>query len=477
MHKSETSNNQACDEVHGIDKVIEILGPEELTVLDKISPSPMILFNDEEILYINDSCIHMLGYEKEELSNCQILNPLDIFEKDGFSLCIDYFLKKNALPRKQEITMLNKNKDKIYVNILGEIVEYNSKKCILANLVDMTYIKNVESNLSRISKLRDLMLEISRIFLKTEDINELFQFVLEKALESIENGTVGTIMKKEGNYFKLVSHVGFSDDINDFILPIEDSFLFRATKGKMDRIANVTDLMSYKNYYGIELSDGEESCIKSTIAAPIYKNGNLFGMISIDSVEINAFDEGDSNSMEFMRNYIEIVLSNYLLYREKSRLAKSDQLTNLYNRYYVEEQINILEKKALESKGSFSVVMFDINGLKNINDSFGHLTGDLVIKEFANELKNNIRKSDILWRAGGDEFAGIFFNTDKSKLDKKLDTLLSKIENNPLMIDGNNIKYTFSYGIADFPQDGNNIEELLEVADSRMYKFKKEYKF
>lgn len=469
-------NTKAYVESYGINHGIEVLRFKELMILDKFMSIPMILFNDKEIIYINDSCMKMLEYTNEDLSKNTILNPLDFFEKKSFDSYMNFILGQNISSAKKEVIMINKNKDIVSVELIGKNVIYNSKKCVLACIKDITYLKKLELDLSRTAELRSIMLEITRIALKTEDINVLFQFILEKALKSIKRGIAGTIMTKDGEYFTVASHIGFSNDIMSFRLPIKDSFLYKATNGKLDRIANVSDLMTYKNYYPIKLIYGEEKYIKSTLTAPIYVKGNLFGMISIDSVETNSFDEDDVKSMEFIRYYIEIVLSNYLLYKEKSNLAKYDQLTNLYNRHYIEEFEKILIERALDFKESFNLIVFDLNDLKIINDYFGHLTGDEVIKRFAEELKNNVRKTDILWRLGGDEFAGVFFDSNMINLNDKFQSLLSKMENHPFIVNGNKIKCTFSYGIASFPQDGIVLKDLIKVADNNMYAFKNRYK-
>ena len=176
-------------------------------------------------------------------------------------------------------------------------------------------------------------------------------------------------------------------------------------------------------------------------------------MINIDSIETNAFDGEDVKSMEFIRNYIEIIITNYLLYEEKSHLARYDQLTNVCNRSYFEEQVKSIIDKALCYKETFNLVIWDINNLKAMNDSFGHLTGDEVIKKFIYELKNNIRKTDIIGRYGGDEFVGVFLNSHIESLDKKFQNLLTYMENNPLCINGKEIICGFSYGIASFPKE------------------------
>ncbi len=469
-------NIKVYNELSGQSQVVEILGNEELKVLEKFIQAPIILFNEKAVLYLNNHCKKMLGYEEGDLPKEKTLDIFKCFEKENLIQYIQRFLETDTFPIRQEISMLKKDKSKLLVELMGKTVIYNSQRCIFGSLKDISYVRKLELYVSRISKVRTLMLETTRLALQIEDINELLQLILKNALKSIKSGTAGSILIKEGNHFTVASQIGFSENIKDFLLPIEDAFLYKATNGRMDRIANISDLMTYKKYYLIKTNYGEENYIKSTLTAPIYIKGDLFGMINIDSFVTNSFDEDDVKSMGIIRNYIEVVIENYLLYKEKSYLARYDQLTRLYNRYYFEEQIETIMEKTLRYKESFNLVIFDINNLKTVNDSFGHLAGDEIIKKFACELKDNTRKMDIIVRLGGDEFIGVFFNADIESLNKKLLNLLSKMENNPISINGRQIKSTFSYGIANFPQDGICLRELIMVADDRMYNFKGQYK-
>jgi diguanylate cyclase (GGDEF)-like protein len=241
----------------------------------------------------------------------------------------------------------------------------------------------------------------------------------------------------------------------------------------MDRIVNIRDLTKYNGYDCIKANIGEGMFIKSTMSVPIYHEGSFFGMINIDSVEKNAFDEDDVKSMEFIRNNAEIAVSNYLLYKEKAFLAKHDQLTGLYNRYYFEESFLKLKEKEIQYNETFQLVVFDIDGLKKINDSMGHLIGDEVIKKIAQSIKSSIRKSDIIARVGGDEFSGIIFVSNKEYLVEKFQKILKQLENDPLLMVNEEIICTFSYGIASFPQEGIELNELIKIADERMYSYKK----
>ncbi|SDW41424.1 sensor domain-containing diguanylate cyclase [Tepidimicrobium xylanilyticum] len=458
------------------DLTLKTLSYEKLEVLDKFINVPMILLNDKEVLYLNGGCLEVLGYEKGSLAEDKPLDLSKLIPDESSIEFISSVINNVISPVNHRFTMYNKCNERRHFELKGEIVIYNSEKCILATLRDISYSKELESYIFRISELRRLMLEVTRLALEIDDIHQLFQLILEITLKCIEGGTVGTIMINKGDHFIVGSQVGFFDDIKDFKLPFEDAFLYRATNGKMDRIAIISDLMNSNKYYRIRTKYGEEIFIKSSLSAPIYVRGKLLGMINIDSIENNSFDEDDVKTMEFIRNYIEIIISNYLLYEEKCHLAKYDYLTQFYNRSCFEEKTGVILENAASCSESFNLIIFDINDLKEVNDSLGHLAGDEVIKKFASILKNNIRKTDIVGRLGGDEFVGVFFNTNKENLNKKFLNLLKKMESQTIMIRGKEIKCTFSYGIANFPEDGATFKELVSVADKRMYQFKKEYK-
>lgn len=455
---------------------LEILEDEALQQFDKFITIPTILFNDREVIYLNESCEKILGFKGNNFQDKEVIEFVNCLKKVYFSKYNRNIFESTTDSVKQEILIEKNNKDNLWLEYTGKVVVYHEQNTFLAHLYDITDKKVNQLNLSKTSKLRDLMLEVTQSILKMEDINQIFQLVLNNSLIALENSTLGTIFIKEYDYFKVVASVGFKDDINNFKLYFEDCFLYKATDGKMDRIVNLGDLTTYDGYDQIKANIGDGMSIKSTISVPIYYEGSLFGMVNIDSVEKNAFDDDDVKSMKFIRNNVEIAVSNHLLYKEKAFLAKYDQLTGLYNRYYFEESFLKLKDRALRYNESFQLVVFDIDDLKKVNDSMGHLIGDELIKKIAQSIKCSIRKSDIIARVGGDEFIGIFFDSNSEYLKEKFRKLLKQLENEPLSIVDEELICTFSYGVASFPEEGIKLDELIKLADERMYGFKNKIK-
>ena len=154
------------------------------------------------------------------------------------------------------------------------------------------------------------------------------------------------------------------------------------------------------------------------------------------------------------------------------KLASIDPLTGLLNRQAINKIFE--DKLTVQHRGStgFSIIFIDINGLKSINDKYGHLVGDCVLKVFAQSLSNSIRFSDYVGRWGGDEFivlvSGMRSDADFSVFCSKLQQETSKI----ITVEGHEIKISASFGYARARVDGESVSDLIRVADSRMYKNK-----
>ncbi len=154
--------------------------------------------------------------------------------------------------------------------------------------------------------------------------------------------------------------------------------------------------------------------------------------------------------------------------------ANHDALTGLPNRRYMTELLEISMKIA-EERGKVLIILFlDLNGFKQVNDTYGHAAGDTVLKVVAKRLELAIRSGDLVSRLGGDEYLmGLLVNSDR--LDEA-DNIIEKytaIISQPMNIEGIQIKVGTSIGLAAYPINGNNISALIDIADKKMYDDKK----
>ncbi len=161
-------------------------------------------------------------------------------------------------------------------------------------------------------------------------------------------------------------------------------------------------------------------------------------------------------------------------YYEKPReLSDKDFLTKLYNRKKFEEFLEYEIGRADRHGYKFCVVMVDLDNFKFINDTYGHPTGDLVLKEVSMIFDDSLRNSDIVARIGGDEFAIILVETNEKGGIEIISKLRDMLSNTDIAIPTGKVRVTASFGIIEFPRQANELKELMTGADIAMYKAKK----
>ena len=175
----------------------------------------------------------------------------------------------------------------------------------------------------------------------------------------------------------------------------------------------------------------------------------------------------------------EVTSKNDLLEKaidQMKHMAYHDALSGLPNRRLYLEKLESALKAAKQTSQKVAVVFIDLDRFKNVNDTFGHEFGDLLLQKFAQKLQENLRSNDTISRQGGDEFTLILNNFD-SQLDMvPLIRRLQSAFENPLTIQGQELHVSMSIGIAVYPEDGETPDELLKHADSAMYHAKEKGK-
>jgi diguanylate cyclase (GGDEF)-like protein len=167
-----------------------------------------------------------------------------------------------------------------------------------------------------------------------------------------------------------------------------------------------------------------------------------------------------SLNKEVRKRVFEIERSNERLLE----MSKTDLLTKALNKITI---LNIIDKLINSKKEEvFSILMFDIDNFKIINDSLGHVTGDICLKTLANIASGNIREIDYLGRYGGDEFVIVLSSLGANEAKYVAERFKKKVN------EVSNPKFTISIGIATYPYDGQTVNELVSAADKGLYRSK-----
>lgn len=151
--------------------------------------------------------------------------------------------------------------------------------------------------------------------------------------------------------------------------------------------------------------------------------------------------------------------------------AYTDSLTGLFNRSYFFEKANMEVQTAKQSKSPLSVIMFDLDHFKKVNDTYGHACGDYVLKSVAALAGSVVRKTDILARYGGEEFCILLSGTDLKAAVARAERIRQVICDSQLVFEGQSVPVTSSFGVAELDPGADDlcIENLLKHADAKLY--------
>jgi len=212
------------------------------------------------------------------------------------------------------------------------------------------------------------------------------------------------------------------------------------------------------------------------LCLPLMVQGETFGVLSLSdrAIREGRHQSGLQQLVVTVAETIKLALSNLKLRDELRQQAVHDPLTSLFNRRYLDEALSRELHMAQRRNVPLCVVMLDIDGFKQFNDSFGHGPGDALLQEFGRVLRERLRKSDISCRYGGDEFVLVL--PDSSLADAQ-----ERLEQIRIFFKGLEIHYgkqvlgriNISAGIAQTPEHGTTASELLRAVDEAMYTAKR----
>ena len=207
----------------------------------------------------------------------------------------------------------------------------------------------------------------------------------------------------------------------------------------------------------------------------IFVSGSIGEEIAVDAMKNGADDYIIKDNLSRLIPAINRELRDADVRRERSKaeerirhLAYYDSLTDLPNRTLFQNRLEMAVANALRTKNPLSVLIMDLDGFKEINDTMGHMMGDAVLREIGHRLQSGVRESDTVARLGGDEFAVMMPGVGTAGAELAARKLIAAVQE-PLSIEGLNLDVHGSVGIAIAPEHGTEAEVLVQRADVAMY--------
>jgi len=213
---------------------------------------------------------------------------------------------------------------------------------------------------------------------------------------------------------------------------------------------------------------------ESIIAVPMKIKSKVLGVIEIiNKNESTPLKKRDVEILTTVADYAAIALENSRNYQRIQELTITDDLTGLYNSRHLHQIIKNEMDRFERYHNTFSIIFFDLDYFKRINDTYGHLVGSQMLDKVGRVILKNIRKVDLAVRYGGDEFIVVMPQSNKKQAHAVTKRLREAINSEIYFAEeGFNIRITASFGIATFSDDATSKDELLRAVDEAMYQIK-----
>jgi diguanylate cyclase (GGDEF)-like protein len=212
----------------------------------------------------------------------------------------------------------------------------------------------------------------------------------------------------------------------------------------------------------------------SIIGIPLLMNGLVVGVMNLVRSHVGEFSLSEIRLLTLLADQAAIAILNARLHQVVNEQARRDVLTSLPNRRALDERLDEAISQSKLTSRPFSVVMMDLDGFKTVNDTYGHETGDYVLRQLATALIQSLRSTDFLARFGGDEMTLVLPDTDLPQaihVSNKLQECVHALA--ILLPDGQTTSIGVSGGIALFPKHATTAPGLLRAADEALYTAKK----
>lgn len=400
-------------------------------------PGSIYIFQNDKLVWVNSTLLKISGFTREEcleLDCWSYIHP-DFREevRQRVQVCLQGCLDA---PSRYEFVLNTPKRNNVWVEALYSYLQYQGKPAVIAVLHNITERKQAEEALQQSKQLLDNI--ISFLPDPTAVVDKKGRIIAwNRAMEDMTKVQATDMIGKENHAYALPFYGLPRPTLLDIVLSNDEESWLQYSKVEHtgeETLATET----FCPYIG------PQGAMLYAIASPLYdEQGNKIG--AIESLRNITRQKQDEERIRY--------------------LSYHDKLTGLYNRAFLEEEINRLDT---DRQLPISIIIGDVNGLKLINDAFGHHDGDELLVSAASLLKQACREEDIIARWGGDEFAILLPQTSEEDAHQ----IYKRIKNSCRQAGSYPLQLSISLGMATKIYNWQNIREILKEAEGRMYRNK-----
>lgn len=323
----------------------------------------------------------------------------------------------------------------------------------------------------QIAGLLSVIQELTSRAVRSESIAELFCRALSTLFRCVRFDAGLTVMLEQNLDLYVTTREGSEALVNEALID-----KIRATLEETIPVSFATTEVVVKS----ELHDLPRSDVSTGIdyeaAAVIEQEHRTAGLLALYRRD-GDFSDGERRVLSVFATQVSMLLDTIHAREQIAMLADTDDLTGIWNRRYFRRQLPQEIERARTFKVPLTLMLFDIDEFKQINDSFGHVVGDVVLSELCGAVRETLRPTDTLARFGGDEFAVILPHTDAEGAKAVADRVLNRVRALTVPADDDGvIQCSLSIGIAELEPNDTSANEFLHRADTRLYEAKRQGK-
>jgi diguanylate cyclase (GGDEF)-like protein len=323
----------------------------------------------------------------------------------------------------------------------------------------------------QISDLLALIQELTSQVVRAESAADVFGKALPTLFRCIPFDVAVAVMFEQNLDFYVSTRQGCASLVSDaFVQRIR-----RTLETLIPVSFATTEVVVRAEWHDLPEAIGSGSGVGHEAYSLLEHESRTAGMVVLSRDQ--PFAESERQILAIFSTQVSMLLGAIRARERIVNLADTDDLTGIWNRRYLRRQLPHEVERARTFNVPLSLLLFDIDDFKQINDSFGHVLGDVVLSELCGAVRETLRPTDSLARFGGDEFAVILPHTDLAGATTVADRVLRRIRGLAIPTDDEgSIRCSVSIGVAEYSRADPSAEELVRRADERLYQSKRQGK-
>lgn len=442
-------------------QLFDLLPIARSVLFDNMTDGVIVLDNEGRVVDINEAAIDATAYAGK--------NPIGmtIWEMFADHLSIIAPLRnKTDLQVELEIPLDPPRYLDVKVDSIGD----NDNQGQVITIRDVTERKRAEMNEREQRLFAEALTEITAILNSSLNLSNTLEKILDNVSKVVPHITANIALIDEENVLRFKKIKGYERfGTQQMVLGIES---------RVEDIPNMRHMaetglpcINPDTYTDPEWRHDLPGAawIKSYVGAPIINQGDLLGFISLDADRPNFFNQSQMEKLQVFANQAAVAIRNAQNFEEMQRLAITDSLTGLYSRRYFFEYAENEIQRSVRYQKDLSMVMLDIDHFKKVNDQFGHIIGDLVLRNVADVCRSVVRQVDVLCRFGGEEILILLPETDGEEALNVAERLCRAIAESVLQTDSGPVRVTVSVGLAALDPAHDTLARMITAADQALY--------